>query len=845
MDDDDELVSILNSSGEECEQGHGSVLATLSDDSLIDYINNLSQDNKKDYTREEYFRDKEVRQREHDEQLRAQYRNVNPPLFEGCTIYINGYTKPGRLQLHEMIVLYGGNFMHYLSSKRRVTHVVATNLPLKKRLEFRDYKVVSPEWITDSVGQKKLLPWQNYAFSWDQDQRSLQFSTAGGFSKTIDCKDPEFLTHFFQNSRLHHLSNWKAELRAQFLKEDFTIPSSNDTLSIFHIDFDCFFASVAALCCDKCPCDINRDPIVVCHGTQSSDIASCNYVARKYGIKNGMWVARAQKLLPPNVELICLPYNFSEIEAKSKIFYRVLKNFEVRFDMILPISIDEAVCVIINHDEMSMSCEQICQELRSEICEATRGCNVSIGCSNTLVLARLNLKLGKPNGYHILNQDELTKDETFWNSFLSKFKIDDLPGVGYSTLSKLTNSQPLDNLLQLKQYTQNSLPLLQNYVGDKLGNKLFLSLQGKDDQESAKIIYEPENYFARKSLSIDINWGIRFHSIHEVDDFIDRCTEYLVKRLKDLNKRTSQIGLKVMRRHKDAPIEPPKFLGMGKCDASSRNTKMGIPTSEFGTIATELKSTFRSLTCPPKELRGIAIQFNKLVDVSPTMNNQQLKLKLPFQKTLNLNTFNDLPNDVKPDIAKELKRRKIILAKKAATTRATTYQERFIEELPTQIRNEVKNDIRITEKIKRTKLDEIREQVKRREEATKNCKNHLLGSDSLFESIRFQKETRFKKICAMILDWVDYTITTEGPHQKDVELFENYLDKLSDSNRVPLILRISKLISTKLNLKSRKFSHVAGFQEWEQVLINIIIPKLNKNKHTFQTVRRLDIDFDI
>lgn len=855
--DDDKLFAILESSQEE-EQGFRSeeydpaqTLGQLSDDVLIEYINNLSQGPRKDFTREEYFRDKEIKQRERDEATRAELGRLNPAIFAGCTIYINGYTKPGRLQLHEMFVSYGGSFLHYLSGKRKVTHIIATNLPLKKRLEFRNYKVVRPEWITESIEQGKLLRWQDYALSWDQEQPNLQLKSVSppvSGAAVVDCKDPNFLKTFFENSRLHHLSNWKADLRSRFLSEGFSKPSPEDSLSIFHIDFDCFFATVAALCCTSCPCDINRDPIIVCHGTKSSDIASCNYVARKYGIRNGMWVSRAKSLLPPGVKLVSLPYNFKEIEKKSEIFYQLLKNYKVKFDLILPISIDEAVCVVINRNTPHpIDRDEICRDIRSQVCEETHGCTVSVGCSDTLVLARLNLKIAKPNGYHILMQKQLIENEETWDSFLTQFKVDDLPGIGYSILSKLRNdSQRLNNLFQLKQCYYGSLPKLQRNVGKKTGNKIILFLQGKDDEESSRMIFEPESFFARKSLSIEINWGIRFDSIQEVDTFIDTCAEYLIHKLHDLNKKTSQVTLKLLRRSADAPIEPAKYLGCGECDALSHNCRLGIPTSEPGVIATELKSAFRLLACPPKDLRGVSIQFNKLVDDFSDQDENQQRLKLPFQKTLNYQVFDNLPNDVKNDFSIELKRRNIVLtgSPRPKTSYATTYEERFMEELPTQIRNEVKHDMRINEKIKKTKLGELREQTRKKQDSVKTVKAHLLGSESLFEPIKFQQETRFKDICKIVTEWFDATLI-EGPHEKDLKLFENYLDRLSDASRVHLILRISKLLSVRLNLKFDYFGEESGFQEWEQFLVRTVIPKLNKNKHTFQTVRKLDIDYDV
>ena len=93
--DNEELLKILESTQEEEndrlkvgpeEYDPGETLAQLSDDVLIEYIANLSQDPRKDFTREEYFRDKEIKQREHDEATRQERGEIHPPIFAGCTI---------------------------------------------------------------------------------------------------------------------------------------------------------------------------------------------------------------------------------------------------------------------------------------------------------------------------------------------------------------------------------------------------------------------------------------------------------------------------------------------------------------------------------------------------------------------------------------------------------------------------------------------------------------------------------------------------------------------------------------------------------------------------------------
>ncbi|CAI4064890.1 hypothetical protein N7582_002816 [Saccharomyces uvarum] len=866
--------------------------------------NNNDEINKNNvYSRETYFQDKAQGQSVQDQILKNQYKGLissqNGNLFKNCVIYINGYTKPGRLQLHEMIVLHGGKFLHHLSAKKRVTHIVASNLPLKKRIEFANYKVVNPDWITDCIKERRLLPWQNYSLTakLDEQQKKLDNcktvipfppETSSNRSPThissallpikppsstdiynidskkiVDCNDPDFLNSYFAHSRLHHLSTWKANLRSKFLTEniDNSIRITNkDTYTVFHIDFDCFFATVAYLCRSACffSCDFEKDPIVVCHGTKNSDIASCNYVAREFGIRNGMWVSQAEKLLPNEVKLISLPYNFEQFQSKSEAFYRILKSLNI-FDLIIPISIDEAVCVKKTPNDILnnyTSNSKMCEEIRREVFKETNGCTVSIGCSDSLVLARLALKMGKPNGYNITFRNNIF--EQFW----SNFKLNDLPGVGYSVLSKLestfNNPSSLSDLR--KRYT---LDTLKASVGSKLGMKIHLALQGQDDDESLKMLYDPKEVLQRKSLSIDINWGIRFENITQVDLFIERGCQYLLMKLNEINKTTSQITLKLMKRCKDAPIEPPKYMGMGRCDSLSRSSKLGIPTNEFGIIATEMKSSYRSLACPPKELRGVAIQFNKLVDMDSV--NKQPKLRLPFKTIVTNKAFEDLPEDVKDDINNEFdkrnymktecglasnissskKKRNVYLKTSNRNDLPSTMEEQFMNELPTQVREEVRNDLRIEKKIHQTKLGNLQEKIKRREETLKNEKNHFMGHNSIFKPIKFQNLTRFKEICQLVTQWIAETLGEGGPHEKDVKLFVKYLVKLCDSNRVHLVLQLSNLISRELNFRASLNQDRTGFQKWEKILLSVIIPLLNRNKHTFQTVRKLDMDFEI
>jgi DNA repair protein REV1 len=100
--------------------------------------------------------------------------------------------------------------------------------------------------------------------------------------------NPHFLKSYFDQSRLHHLSTWKSSLKTQMQALIQVNPPRRTRRTprvIIHVDFDCFFCSVGLISRPE----LKEMPVCVGHGGgQSGEIASCNYVARRYGVKNGM-----------------------------------------------------------------------------------------------------------------------------------------------------------------------------------------------------------------------------------------------------------------------------------------------------------------------------------------------------------------------------------------------------------------------------------------------------------------------------------------------------------------------------------------------------------------------------
>lgn len=110
-----------------------------------------------------------------------------------------------------------------------------------------------------------------------------------------------------------------------------------------HIDMDCFFASVGL----RDRPGLREKPVVVAHAltgsaygiehSSTSELASCNYVARTYGIKNGMFLGQAQALCPQ--QLVVIPYEYDKYDAVSKTLYHILL---LHSNYVQAISCDEA-----------------------------------------------------------------------------------------------------------------------------------------------------------------------------------------------------------------------------------------------------------------------------------------------------------------------------------------------------------------------------------------------------------------------------------------------------------------------------------------------------------------------
>lgn len=440
--------------------------------------------------------------------------------------------------------------------------------------------------------------------------------------------NPDFLKQYYSESRLHHLSTWKAELKSKMQRlanEKGTGTSKavkrrpGSRRYVMHVDFDSFFCAVSI----KSAPEYADKPAVVAHGTGTgSEIASCNYPARKFGVKNGMWMKRALELCS---DLKVLPYDFPAYEEASRLFYEAI--LEVG-GVVQSVSIDEALVDITtlvldssgSHghgvSEGSVWREQekadeLAKDLRNRIKERT-GCQVSVGIGGNILLAKVALRKAKPAGQYQIKPEEIL-------DFLGELKVEDLPGVAYSIGGKLEDI----GIKLVKDIREVSKERLVSVLGPKTGEKIWEYSRGVDRAEVGDVS-------VRKSVSAEVNWGIRFLNQPEAEEFVMNLCKELEKRLLNEGVKGTNLTMKIMRRALDAPLDPAKHLGHGKCDTFNKSTVFGVATHDAEKIGKEAVSILRSFKFSPGDLRGLGVQMQRLEPIKPSAAPDGSQKRLSF-----------------------------------------------------------------------------------------------------------------------------------------------------------------------------------------------------------------------
>ncbi len=234
-----------------------------------------------------------------------------------------------------------------------------------------------------------------------------------------------------------------------------------------HTDLDYFYAQ----CEENLKPKLRSKPVVVCvysgRTEESGAVSTCNYEARKYGVRAGIPIARAKRLLELT-EAAFLPMNRPLYEQVSD---RILHLLKTHGDSYEKVGIDEAYLDLsIRTNGNFRQAEEIAIEIKQEIFQQEHiTCSVGIGPNK--LLAKIASDHKKPNGLSIVNPEEV-------HGFLANLPVARIPGVGKKVEERLT---------QLLVSTVGDLSALDPTVlvvtfGKGLGSYLYRAARGEDHE---------------------------------------------------------------------------------------------------------------------------------------------------------------------------------------------------------------------------------------------------------------------------------------------------------------------------------------------------------------------------
>jgi DNA polymerase-4 len=225
---------------------------------------------------------------------------------------------------------------------------------------------------------------------------------------------------------------------------------------IIHIDMDCFFAAVEMR---DFP-ELRGQPVAVGGSSQRRGVIStCNYEARKFGVRSAMPTARAFKLCP---NLILQKSRFSTYaEASDQVF----KIFHDYTPLVQSMSLDEAYLDVTDADLPSGSATLLAKIIRERIYKET-GLTASAGIAENKLLAKLASEVKKPNG-------QFTIDPSMVAQFMLHLPLGKIHGVGKVTSDYLASLgfKTCSDLLPFSRFEMNA-------KFGKLGEYLFFAIRG-------------------------------------------------------------------------------------------------------------------------------------------------------------------------------------------------------------------------------------------------------------------------------------------------------------------------------------------------------------------------------
>lgn len=271
---------------------------------------------------------------------------------------------------------------------------------------------------------------------------------------------------------------------------------------IIHVDMDCFYAAVEMR--DN-PSYRGRPLAVGGSEKQRGVLSTCNYEARKFGVRSAMPTGQALKLCP---DLLVVP---GRMQVYKEVSQQIRSIFSRYTELIEPLSLDEAYLDVTDCTKLYGSATLIAEAIRRDIWNEL-SLTASAGIAPVKFLAKVASDLNKPNGQYVIPPERVQEE-------VDKLPLEKIPGVGKVSLEKLHQAgYYIGSDIKNSDYRD----LLKRF--GRLGMSLWNKSHGIDNRE---VVVERE----RKSVGVERTFSENISSY-------DECWQVIEERLfPELEKR--------------------------------------------------------------------------------------------------------------------------------------------------------------------------------------------------------------------------------------------------------------------------------------------------------------------
>ncbi len=277
---------------------------------------------------------------------------------------------------------------------------------------------------------------------------------------------------------------------------------------IIHIDADSFYASVEI----REKPELKNLPVAVGGSPDHRGVvATCNYVARGYGVHSAMASARAVQLCP---DLIFLRPNFPLYKAVSSQMHAIFRQYT---SIIQPLSLDEAYLDVTGSLARQGSATLIAEAIRREI-QAQLGITVSAGIAPNKFLAKVASDWNKPDGSFTIAPAQVA-------AFVKTLPVTRINGVGKVTAAKMKQLGIL-TCGDLQRFSEADLVA----QFGSWGPTLFRYARGADDRPV-------QTSRERKSLSVERTFDRDLHDTTAILKRTDEIFRALLERFEPIRDR--------------------------------------------------------------------------------------------------------------------------------------------------------------------------------------------------------------------------------------------------------------------------------------------------------------------